>query len=208
MSTVYKLVCSDEKNSGAEFGGAPYINTDWPKNPDGEDLYNVINIDSNIINNHIGYDLLPTDTCISIFTTYSEEDYFLDDVTYFGDLDELDNIKSGYTKVIIKSLNKYATKDECKGRCINKNFTVSLIPYELKDGDIPAFSFFSSQIPAGVSGLDDLLSEYYFACQLYSGDIPICNGELFGLTDANGYLLIRKELKNDGYDGLFFIQTA
>lgn len=208
MSTVYKLVFSNKKNTGVEFCGIPHIDNDWPKNPDGEDLYNVVNLDSNIINGNIGYEVLPTDTYISVFTTYSEEEYFLDDVTYFGGSDELESIKSGYTKVIVSLTKDHTEKEKRKNDVINESKMASLIPYELKDEDIPAFSFFSSQVPVGVSGLNDLLNEYYFVCQLYSGDIPICNGELFGLTDANGYLLIRKELRNDGYDGLFFIQTA
>lgn len=36
-----------------------------------------------------------------VFSTYSKSDYFLENITYSGDLSELDSIFSGYTLVVL-----------------------------------------------------------------------------------------------------------
>ncbi len=76
------------------------------------------------------------------------------------------------------------------------------------DNDYPAFSFLSNQIPNGMIGSEKLIKEYDFICQLYSADIPSKDGGILGLSDAIGYLFLKKDIDDYNNAGLFFVQTA
>lgn len=52
------------------------------------------------------------------------------------------------------------------------------------------------------------MDDYYFVCQLYSADIPFKDGGVLGLSDANGYLFLKKEIDDYRDAGFFFVQTA
>ena len=57
----------------------------------------IFNIPTNFLNSTLQFNY-PKDQVISVFTTYNREDYFLDSIVYNGDIEELQNIKNGYTK--------------------------------------------------------------------------------------------------------------
>ncbi|HEK2983455.1 TPA: DUF1963 domain-containing protein, partial [Proteus mirabilis] len=139
---------------------------------------------------------------LSIFSTYDSNDYFLDEITYFGDENELGLIKSGFTFVsysLTGSLSK-----------TNEDFIpetkVDLLNTKINSEDYPMISFFSKDIPNGLTGVDEILKNYHFVCQVYSADFPPPFKDVLGLSDAIGYLFIKNEGNN--IEGLFFVQTA
>lgn len=81
---------------------------------------------------------------------------------------------------------------------------------EIEEQDFPAFSFFSSMLPNGVNGISHLLENYHFVCQIYSADFPAPYQDILGLSDANGYLLLRTgpASAQAPLDGIFFVQIA
>ena len=175
---------------------------EWPQNPLGENLKLVMTIDNDRFNRKLkGFDF-PEGKFISIFSTYSESRYFLDDIVYFGDSVEFNYIKKGFTKVVLSD-SPYL--DESAQEEVN---FLSLQPYEINADDYPAFSFFSKALPNGLKGCDKLLDEYYFVCQIYSSDIPSKDGGALGLSDSIGYLFLKKNILDDSDAGFFFVQTA
>lgn len=201
MSIVFKLNKLTDNDKGITFGGEN--NSEHHKNPIGEDLVLLFSINSNKVNSYINEEIFPSDTFISVFSTYNKDRYFLDDIVYFGDDIELNHIKTGYTKVIVKKLSECFDDEK-----ISNPVNVDIEKYELDSNLFPAFSFISKDIPNGLIGVEGLLDEYYFIGQFYSAEIPIKNGEVLGLSDANGYLFLRKKLQHEEHDGIFFVQTA
>ncbi len=199
MGIVHRWVVNDDLSAAITFGGKPISNADQPVNPEGDALRLLVSIDCHQVNQAIDQPLLPSDKYITVFSTYSPTDYFLDDVTFFGGAEELANIRLGYTQVQIT--DRKLMLDGVVGGA-------KLQPYELDAAVVPAFSFCSNTVPNGLVGCESLLDEYLFVCQLYSADLPICDGEALGLSDANGYLFIRKQCRGDQHDGLFFVQCA
>ncbi|WP_417760939.1 hypothetical protein [Shewanella sp.] len=199
MGIVYRLVVNDDVSAAITFGGMPTATAVQPVNPAGDALSLLVAIDCFQVNQAIGQTLLPSDKYITVFSSYSPTDYFLDEVTFFGGAEELANIRLGYTQVLIT--DRKLMLDGVVGGA-------KLQPYELDTGAFPAFSFFSNTVPNGLVGCESLLDEYLFVCQLYSADLPICDGEALGLRDANGYLFIRRQCRGDQHDGLFFVQCA
>ncbi|RNM24625.1 DUF1963 domain-containing protein [Dickeya fangzhongdai] len=203
MKTVYQFQhATNDNDFGIILGGDKNTDLDWPQNPLGEDLKLLMTIDNNRFNENISEVILPEDKFTSVFSTYSEERYFLDDIIYSGDQVEFNYIKKGFTKVIV-SENPFLKADN--GSQTNR---FSLKPRELESDIFPAFSFFSKELPNGVNGCNELLSEYYFICQIYSSDIPSKDGGALGLSDAIGYLFLKKDISEHTDAGFFFIQTA
>ncbi|SHO54705.1 hypothetical protein [Vibrio quintilis] len=200
MSIVFKINKVTDDYKGITFGGSEYTQKGWPKNPNGESLELLCSIDSNMVNQNLSEDLFPHDTYIYVYSTYNEG-YFLDDITYFGDAEELEYLKQGYTKVVV-------TKEAHTIGNEAKSVNVDIDKFEIDDDSFPAFSFLSKHLPKGLSGIEGLLNDYYFVGQFYSSDIPIKNGGVLGLSDANGYLFLRKEFEEGEDSGLFFVQTA
>ncbi|WP_139829415.1 DUF1963 domain-containing protein [Lonsdalea iberica] len=198
---VHKLT---HENCGNDYevilGGRPSLG--WPQNPLGEDLKLVMTIDNDRLNKKLKGFNFPNGKFMSIFSTYSESRYFLDDVVYFGDSIEFDYIKKGFTKVV---LSDSSFLDESSQEEANY---FSLQPHEISDYDYPAFSYFSKELPNGLKGCDKLLDEYYFVCQIYSSDVPSKDGGALGLSDSIGYLFLKKNILDDSDAGFFFVQTA
>ncbi|ASA55374.1 DUF1963 domain-containing protein [Vibrio gazogenes] len=201
MNVVFKLNKIIDDYKGITSGGKSNC-SEWPNNPIGEKLELLFSINSNRANEYIGNSFFPHDTFIEVFSTYSKDRYFLDDVVYFGDEDELNYIKSGYTKVVIRKISEVSCDN------LSGSFKLDIEKYELDNSSYPAFSFLSKAIPNGLQGVETLLDEYYFVGQFYSADIPLRDGGVLGLSDANGYLFLRKQLQYNGDDGVFFVQTA
>ena len=57
-------------------------------------------------------------------------------------------------------------------------------------------------------GYDKIIKDYDFICQLYSADIPSKDGGALGLSDAIGYLFLKKHIDDVDNAGLFFVQSA
>lgn len=57
-------------------------------------------------------------------------------------------------------------------------------------------------------GRKNLLDDYDFVCQLYSSDIPARGGGALYLSDAIGYVFLKKEITDCNDAGFFFVQVA
>ncbi|WP_077049319.1 DUF1963 domain-containing protein [Pseudomonas sp. KK4] len=203
MIAVKQIIPSDSDtvNSGITFGGQAAEIVAWPVNPDGDPLTLIASINCSKIKRHLKNNSMPNEGVLYIFSTYSKSDYFLENITYSGDSSELESILSGYTKVMHSDGGVFQ---------ISPVESVPEVPTELKDRqvgeeDFPVFSLISASIPHGVIVPDALIEEYDFICQLYSSDFSEPFKDVFYLTDAVGYLFLKK---NGSGEGLFFVQTG
>lgn len=196
------------QNTGIWIGGEVAYVTNWPHNTEGQPLLHLFSIDCNtLLQQHHILSSLPPDKYISVFSTYSVSEYFLDQVTYTGDeLEWKENILAGCTYVSV-------TSEPLTSVCPIQSIPlcgVELTEMEIEEQDFPAFSFFSSMLPNGVNGISHLLEDYQFVGQIYSADFPNPYQDILGLSDANGYLLLRTgpSSARAPLDGIFFVQTA
>ncbi|MFB8375821.1 hypothetical protein [Paenibacillus taichungensis] len=210
MHTVTQLLIDPDhpnQNTGIWIGGEIAYVTDWPLNQESQPLLHLFSIDCNTLLQQLHIPSLPPGKYISVFSTYSASEYFLDQVTYTGDeLEWNENILAGCTYVSVLS-------EPLTSVCPIQSIPlcgVGLTEIEIEEQDFPAFSFFSSMLPNGVNGISHLLEDYQFVCQIYSGDFPDPYQDILGLSDANGYLLLRTGLASAHapLDGIFFVQTA
>jgi len=193
----------DTENS-SRIGGKSFLPStiEWPKNPNAEPLVLVASLASELLNKELGYSL-PHDTFVSVFTTYSKSDYFLDVITYTGSEDELTNIQNGFTKVILHE--KGEARNESDYLIPARHFSLSPLPSEDKH--------YSGSKLAGEPGwlqqeVMNVLG-YKYALQLYSSDFPEEFEDIFYLTDAVGYLFLASDLELDKKEnGIFFAQTT
>ncbi|MEX6664249.1 DUF1963 domain-containing protein [Pseudomonas sp. W2-17] len=190
-----------DRYSGIVLGG-DRANVDyWPSNPDGEPLLLVATIECALLKKTTAITALPNTGFLSIFSTYSTTEYFLENITYSGDPSELEAIKAGYTAVVF-------SEGEAQ-----QSSPVSSVPVtvtrlenrEVSEDAFPVFSLCSSTPPNGLEVPADIANEYEFVLQLYSADFPDPFKDIFYLSDALGYLFLNK---NGSGEGLFFVQSA
>ncbi|WP_340398590.1 DUF1963 domain-containing protein [Paenibacillus sp. FSL H8-0079] len=210
MYNVTQITVDSEhpnQNSGMWIGGEQAYIQEWPLNPKGQPLLHLFSIDCNKLLQHVHIPSLPVDMYISVFSVYSATEYFLDQVTYTGDeLEWNENILAGCTYVSVTSQPHTSVGPT---ECIPLS-GVRFSETSLAEQDFPAFSFFTSTLPNGVHGIDHLLTHYQLVCQVYSADFPEPYQDILGLSDANGYLFLRKgpASAEAPLDGLFFVQAS
>jgi uncharacterized protein YwqG len=177
---------------GALFEGVE----DWPNAPDGTPLMLIASIPSNFIAQHTGIKL-PKNFFVSIFSYYSDVEYFLDQITYHGDPDELSLIKSGTTKVI----QHYAGKEICQSCFIPpRRLEIREIITDEEDCEsrIGGAPFLLQNERLNLQKLSYIL-------QLRSSDFPAKYSDIFGVSDALGYLYLQE---GGVSEGIFFAQTT
>lgn len=126
------------QDSGMWIGGETAYVSDWPLNPEGQPLLHLFSINCNTLSKQAHIPSLPQDKYISVFSTYSASEYFLDQVTYTGDeLEWNENILAGCTYV---SVSSHPLTSVCPVPPIPLS-GVRLIEMELHDQEFPAFSF-------------------------------------------------------------------
>jgi hypothetical protein len=180
---------------GALIGGI----IDWPSSPSGQPLTLIASIPNSFLSKHTGINI-PADLYTSIFSYYSETDYFLDQITYHGNPDELSWINQGGTKVI----------QHKAGESIQQG---SSIPQHLlRIGEhIPENENCESRIGGSPSLLQNEKLEtnnMKFALQFRSSDFPEKFNDIFGVLDDLGYLFLNEDTSHPERDGLFFVQTT
>ncbi|MCL1916976.1 MAG: hypothetical protein FWG14_01470 [Peptococcaceae bacterium] len=192
LTTECDNSCESRIGGGAFIGGI----VDWPKTANGEDLTLIASICGEMLIPVLGH--IAKGKYVSVFSYYSAKDYFLDEITYHGDQDELDYIyKNHTTKVLVHE----------KGDLIQKGCLIK--PMLIKqNGEVTDTKFFCG---SGFGGAPNFLQirdisfeDKTFVLQLYSGDYPEPYRDIFGLSDAVGYLHINKDFNG----GLFFTQTT
>lgn len=199
MPNLLKFKAVDDEKDVLRIGGKSFLPSDieWPQNPNGEKLTFIINLPTNFLNKTLGFHY-PKDKAISVFTTYNQEDYFLDVITYHGDTEELQNIKNGFTKVILHTIDTPRN---------DSDFLVPaheiLIDEKIDKADCGSFL---GGNPVFLQNEKMELELYRFCMQLYGGDFPEEFQDVFYLEDSIGYLFLNKEDVND--IGLFFTQCT
>lgn len=196
-----ELILVNEENANsimARIGGNSFLpkSIEWPKNKDGNNLILVASIPSSFIREYCSIDS-SEDSYISIFSTYDKEDYFLDLITYHGIEEELENIKNGYTKVLIHE------KSEARNESNNIIPARRIEPSVVINAD-------SNSLGSKIGGKEGflqkenlpLIDEFTFALQFYGSDFPDDYNDVFDLSDAVGYLFLKPN------EGVFFVQTT
>lgn len=202
MSNLIEFKETNNELNVSRMGGKSFLPQDveWPTNPNGEKLTLILSLPTNFLNSNFQFNY-PKDKVISVFTTYNTEDYFLDSIVYHGDIEELKNIKGGFTKVILHSIG------------LPRNDSDFLIPARKieigkkidKSSDYCGSLFGKEPVFLQKEELE--LGSYQFCMQIYGGDFPEDFQDIFYLSDSVGYLFLSKEGNlNDA--GLFFTQCS
>ncbi|MEK4171378.1 DUF1963 domain-containing protein [Lysinibacillus sp. FSL L8-0312] len=99
-----EIIFKDVENESLvpRLGGYSFLpkNIDWPLNPNGDKLALILCLPTNFLNKVLNLNL-PKEHILSVFTTYKRDDYFLDLITFHGDKEEFENIKQGFTRVLL-----------------------------------------------------------------------------------------------------------
>lgn len=176
----------------SHIGGGAFIGTisPWPTLVTGEPLSLIASIRSeDLCNIGVNYEF------ISIFSYYNPDDYFLDQICYHGNDDELAEVMSGSTRVICHS----------KGELLFGGYEIPEKTILFDTLEIPFLQ--CSAVGENACFLQNEETHFpnmKFKMQLYSGDFPAPYRDIFGVTDAVGYLFLN-EVKGEG---LFFVQTT
>lgn len=134
-------------------------------------------------------------------STYSETDYFLENVSYSGSESEFSAIINGYTRVMLQDST---IPIESPARSIPMRF-LKLQDRSVTQDEYPVFSMVSSIVPKGIYLHPELQENYQFVLQFYSSDFPERYEGIFYLTDSVGCLLLKKDRSGDGF---FFVHSG
>jgi len=171
---------------------------EYPTNPNGKKMALILSLPTNFLNQFFQFEY-PSDKVISVFSTYDQEDYFLDFISYHGHSEGLENIKNGFTKVILHSIG--APRDESEYLIPAREIVVG------DEFDVPEF-YCGNLLGGNPVFLQNEIMElasYQFCMQLYGGDFPEGFEDVFLLSDAVGYLFLGSSEKDPG---IFFAQCT
>ena len=202
MSNIIEFEEVDNEYNILRIGGKSFLpeEMEWPVNPNGEKLTLILNIPTNYLNDILSFNY-PKDKVISVFTTYNIEDYFLDTIVYHGNREELDNIRNGFTKVILHDMG------------VPRNDSDYLIPARkiiVREEIGVTNKYVGSLIGGDACFLQNEnleVGEYQFCMQVYGADFPEEFQDIFYLNDSIGYLYLSKEIDTNGI-GIFFSQCS
>ncbi|MDE6251949.1 MAG: DUF1963 domain-containing protein [Lachnospiraceae bacterium] len=202
MSNLIKFEDVNNEMNIQRIGGKSFLPNDikWPVNPNGDKLVLILNLPTNFLNTNCETNF-PKDMIISVFTTYNPEDYFLDSIVYHGNAEELDNIKNGFTQVILHPIGSLRNDSEflipARKIIVEKEINKENEYYGSLLGNPPVF--------LQQERLE--LDSYQFCMQIYGEDFPDEFQDIFYLDESIGYLFLNKE-GNLNDTGLFFTQCS
>lgn len=209
VEIIFKDV--ENKSSIPRLGGYSLLpkNMDWPLNPNGDKLTLILSLPTDFLNEILEFNL-PKRHVLSVFTTYNEEDYFLDSITFHGDIDEWQNIRKGFTRVLLHEVGEARNESDflipAQEIILGDELNLDLAGKGEGDMEIYCGGLIgneSSLLQKENLGLDD----YQFCLQIYGGDFPEGFQDIFYLSDSVGYLFLNKN--NDDSDvGVFFTQCT
>lgn len=202
MSKIIGFEAVNNEHNIFRIGGKSLLpaNIEWPVNPKGKRLTFILNIPTNILKDILGYNY-PENKIISVFTTYDQEEYFLDTIGYHGDSEELENIKQGFTKVILHDVG--APRNDADYLIPAQKVLLGEDSDDLKE-DI------GSMLGEESSMLQNEILEtgsYQLCMQLYGSDFSEGFQNIFYLGDSMGYLFLNKDGNSDDI-GMFFTQCT
>lgn len=207
MRTARKIVMSEHQREQpvAIVGGDHAYLDVWPVNPDGEPMLLVMTVFCERLADCTGMLKAGRHPVIHMFSTYSRSEYFLDQIVYDPSDVQSAHVTSGYTRMLVGDLSKSVNSDV---PCIPRR-TVTVEPVCLDEDAHPMFSFFAETRPRPIAACQRVAEGYGFLCQLYSSDFPEPFKDVFYLTDAIGYVLLRTDSPADGEDaGAFFVLAS
>lgn len=189
----------------ARVGGGALIGNviDWPIAPGGPPLTLVMSFPCDLLNRYAGFDL-PDSRIVSVFSYYSQDEYFLDCITYHGSQEELDWLRKGFTKVVLHE----------PGSEVFQSVTIPAMKIAVETTDRGTTSFGGSSIggePCLLQAEALIVEDQKFALQVYGNDFPRPYQGIFGLSDAVGYVFIDPApvVANAAEDvGTFFVQVT
>ncbi|WBS02549.1 hypothetical protein OU994_30650 [Pseudoduganella sp. SL102] len=182
----------------ARIGGGALIGgvAEWPVAPDGTLLMLVASIPNTFLAQHTGV-RLSSGMFTSVFSYYSEADYFLDQINYHGHPEELAVIDSGTTRVI----QHPAGQEICQ--------PYAIAAYRMDTGEaVTDDADCGSRIggkPTFLQNEEMDLDGFNYILQLSSSDFPSRHADIFGLSDAVAYLYL-PDTKD--VEGKFFSQVT
>jgi hypothetical protein len=195
ISKTTDNIFSPRIGGGALIGGI----IDWPRSPNGQLLTLIASIPNTFITNNTELKL-SKDLYTSVFSYYSEVDYFLDQITYHGDPDELSGLMQGATKVM-----QHPAGEIIHGKTEIPQHLLEIGDVILSDDDC------GSRIGGNPCILQNetlKTDDLKFSLQFRSSDFPGKFSDVFGVLDALGYLFLKENSQLSDMDGLFFVQTT
>ncbi|MDK2127043.1 hypothetical protein [Parachitinimonas caeni] len=184
-------------------GGAPLNKESWPCNKRGEALIHLATISSFALKRFCGISI-DEQVVVSIFSSYLKSDYFLDEITYSGSEQELEEIRSGSTKVVV--CGRIEEENNFSEFYIPKRY-FNCVEQIIENDCIPMFSFLAESCPNFTQNEIMKFDGMRFISQFYSGDFPKPFRGVLGMVDAVGYAFLDISGSNSN-GGLFFVQTG
>lgn len=191
---VLSIADAGGNESEPRVGGGALIGNieDWPTTTSGEPLHLIASFPAGFLGIDRG-----RDEFVSVFSFYSKHDYFVDRITYHGDPSEMRVIeKERTTRVVFHDRKRVVSEADA-------------IPARRLIVGEPAARPFQRSGLGGIPGFlqnENLAIDprFEFALQLYGGDFPDGWSDIFGLSDAVGYLFVDRLAR----EGLFFVQVT
>lgn len=204
----------ENESNIARLGGYSLLpeNIDWPLNPDGDKLTLVLCLPTDFLNETLHVNL-PKEQVLSVFTTYKKDEYFLDSITFHGDQDELNNIKKGFTKVLLHEAGDIRNESDflIPAQKFILGEEVDLDFEEVDEEDLDDIEIYCGSLigdkPSLLQVEDIGLDDYQFCLQIYGGDFPEGFQDVFSLSDSVGYLFLNKNV-DQKHAGVFFTQCT
>lgn len=199
---VRKIISASGEGLPFSFGGDRAYVTVWPKNPDGEDLLLLFTIDCKAANQRLNRADLPSHGYLHVFSTYDQDEYFLDSIT----VDEVQGKKGypSYTYVVHSTAKVPIQSPRRPIPLVHADFD----EVSIADGKMSTMSMVFESQPAGERVFSKLPDSFNFFCQVYSADFPEPFKDALYLSDAIGYLLINTQMGGEEADGVFFAQAG
>lgn len=215
-----EIIFKDVENESIvpRIGGYSFLpeNIDWPLNPNGDKLTLVLCLPTNFLNKTLNLNL-PDERILSVFTTYKKDDYFLDLITFHGDKEELNNIKQGFTRVLLHEAGDIRNESDflipAQEFILGEELDLEDLEYseELDEEDFDDIEIYCGSLIGNKPSLlqiEDLgLDNYQFCLQIYGGDFPEGFNNIFSLSDSIGYLFLNKNYEQND-TGVFFTQCT
>lgn len=207
MPDVKRLIPAADQSAAhpvIHFGGDIAHVNEWPVNPAGDFLLLLLTIDCRALQAALPRPELPDCGYLQVFSTYKRDDYFLDDICCCGTAEELERLRSGYTRVVY-SLGETPMRSPVASM---PRLNMQLQDYRFGDDEFCVASLLADKAPRGVRAAALLEADHVFFCQIYSADFPAPFEDALYLSDAVGCLFLRRDPVSSPVDGLFLVHTG
>lgn len=211
MTSKLKLGSNTAGSDDARLGGGALIGgiVEWPASPFGSPLVLVASLPPAFLAEQVGIEI-GDGRVVSVFTTYTKGQYFLDQITYHGDASELAILRKGTTQVLVHPRGALVHGPiEVPAHHIDVVSESAVDDAKWDEDDIPNPDSLVGGEPRFLQEENLSVDGLVFALQIYGGDLPKPFTDLFYLTDGVGYLYLpAKPAAPMDRSGLFFVQVT